>query len=460
MTDDQPDKFPAYHGGDVSIMISPTQPLYRLYRNVLIEHSSTFNDILTTETAAKLSQAAIKKGRRIKYHLELKMVKNRDAIPHFNLEQYLIDERGQFNSPTSKVIAFQNGLPQDPYHIAWDAVLGALNNIPLHLGDFGKDTLTDILNNAVRITEVAEHLDCVSEVERLDYASNTDIMKIPVITQPIEAIFLSTGQVVQKSIYSNPVAWLDFAYRIRSKILFREALIHATAQYFTTQSRDNLSSLDDHVHAFLKKKAERMKKSVKDSFLQIMTYLPNYMHREESLGRADKDSIGQASYAKQVYEWQALNIIRTWVGMQIACDETHQAQDMGKSVVDPIMQGGNAYLSKPDLVDFHRFCPMTSKGKNALEDRINLIKENIKGFLKPLTKNMSQLDLKGLKVEYFTCVRVDHDEYPWDTNAQAHNQIQRDTSDGAGEKEDDEYNEYGEMIPECDEEDEEMESED
>ena len=121
MADKHPDKFPNYQGGDVSIVISPVSDLYCLHRNVLVEHSSTFNNILTAETAAKLNRKAIKEGQHIKYRLELKMIKYKARTPHFALEKFLIDENGNIarvaNSRAQTVLALNNGLPTDPYYV-------------------------------------------------------------------------------------------------------------------------------------------------------------------------------------------------------------------------------------------------------------------------------------------------------------------------------------------------------
>ena len=45
----------------------------------------------------------------------------------------------------------------------------------------------------------------------------------------------------RRTLASDPVARLDLSYRIRSKILFREALIHTTAQYFPDRTFANVT---------------------------------------------------------------------------------------------------------------------------------------------------------------------------------------------------------------------------
>ena len=54
---------------------------------------------------------------------------------------------------------------------AYHAVLGALYQLPIELGDFSEDALTDILETALSITEVAEYLECVSDTAGMRHSN-------------------------------------------------------------------------------------------------------------------------------------------------------------------------------------------------------------------------------------------------------------------------------------------------
>jgi hypothetical protein len=252
----------------------------------------------------------------------------------------------------------------------------------MDLGDFSADALTDILDTAMSITKVAEYLRCVSLIPSSAYlAARWHLIQTHVITKPIEATLLSTGQTVQASIANAPVAWLDYAYRIRSRVLFREALIHSTGRYFEEETQSHIESLKEPVAKILKKKALMLKAAVKKAILNLLSFYPTHIQREKTVGRADKDSIGRASYANDIFDWLALVVLRHHFTHQVADDQTHQAQDIGKSVIDTVMIGGDAYLSKPNLEQWHEYFPMSNKANNVLENKLGELKESVKRFV-------------------------------------------------------------------------------
>lgn len=262
--------------------------------------------------------------------------------------------------------------------------------------------------------------------------------QVNVITKPIEATLLATGQTVHISISNSPIAWLDYAYRVRSRILFREALIHAAGQYHMDNVSPHLSNIEPVVHDLLKKKADQLKEAMKQAIRRVLTYYPTHIQREKTTGRADKDSIGRASYANDIMTWIALVVLRHFFAQNVAEDQTHHAKDVGKEMVDYIMEGGDKYLAKPDLEDFHRFFPMSGKADNVLESKISDMKEYIKRFVRDLTKNESHLDLVRTPVKHFTCTVVGANDYPWENGKGK--QVRREPSE---EEEDEEMMDAG-----------------
>jgi len=202
-----------------------------------------------------------------------------------------------------------------------------------------------------------------------------------VVTNPIEATLLSTGQLIQRTIANNPAIWLQFAFRIRSRIIFREALIHAAGQYKTPPVQDNIGILDPVVATLLHKKGKALQEAMRFAEKKILSYYPTHLQREKTVGRADKDSIGRASYANDVMSWIALIVLRHFFAQALADDETNHSSDMGKELVDAVMHGGDAYLDKAMLEGFHTYFPMSPKGNNVLEAKISEMKDFIKRFV-------------------------------------------------------------------------------
>lgn len=195
-----------------------------------------------------------------------------------------------------------------------------------------------------------------------------------------------------------------------------------------------LSDLEFPVQQILKKKADTLKEAMKQAVRRILTYYPTHIQREKTVGRADKDSIGRASYANDIMTWIALVVLRHYFAQNVAEDQTHHAVDMGKEMVDLIMQGGEAYLAKQDLEDFHKFFPMSGKAGNVLESKLADMKEYVKRFVVDLTRNESHLEPSRTVVKHFLCTKVELENYPWGDKAMQ----RRDTRFDEDEDEEDE----------------------
>jgi hypothetical protein len=206
-------------------------------------------------------------------------------------------------------------------------------------------------------------------------------LQVNVVTRPIEAVLLSFGQVLYVSIANMPVAWLQFATRIHSRTIYHEALIHAVGQYFINSVQTQLPSLEAGLAAILQKKAFSLKDGIKEAFRGILGYYPEHIQRSVGVGRADIDNFGRSSYSNDIFDWMALTVVRHWLAGQIAEDQTHQAADLGKSVIDTIMLGGNEFLAKRHLTEWHKCFPLSGKASNVLQHKIEQLKEMYKSFI-------------------------------------------------------------------------------
>ena len=115
--------------------------------------------------------------------------------------------------------------------------------------------------------------------------------------------------------------------------------------------------------------------------MKILSYYPQYMQRELTVGYAEKDNIGRASYQNDIFSWIGLVAFRHFAAQNVADDKTHHAADLGFAYVSTINAGEDRYLDRSALSEFHRFFPMTQKGTKVVEDRITEIKEHVKGFV-------------------------------------------------------------------------------
>lgn len=201
-------------------------------------------------------------------------------------------------------------------------------------------------------------------------------------TKPIEATLLGTGQTLYRAIANRPAVWLGFALRIESKVIYREAMIHAVGQYNTNEMATTMTQFDSKVAAIVTKKAGKLSEAVKDSMMHVMTFFPPPMLRSNVHNLANIDHFGRNSYSNDILSWMAITFFRQYLAQHIAGDKSHNAEDTGFALIKAIGKGGDAYLDKNHLEQFHQYFPMSNRAKAVVENKINEVKESVKVFTK------------------------------------------------------------------------------
>ncbi|KAM0715216.1 hypothetical protein Q7P37_009681 [Cladosporium fusiforme] len=390
---DAENDFPQFNDGDVLIIITPSRR-YKLHSAVLRRSSPTLATILDEEAAVELSKNARRKGVTTRFRLHL--INNENAgvrqggveAPSHVLRRIPLDESGTPAGQYPQLLgdANENGRVVEQFVLAWEQVLGAFYNRGIDIGDNEHDGLEYLLESAGTVLAVAEYL------------HNPGI-----VTRPIEATLLSLGQVLQRSIATNPAPWLDFTFRLRSKSLWKEALIHGTGRFNSPPIRDALSTHDLHpsIAQILSKKAALLKSLSQRTQNQLLSYYPEALQRTKTVGRADRDSIGRASYANDIMQWLGLTVWRHWIAQQ--ADRA----------------SGEAYLDRNQLRQFHEYFPMSLKGESVMENRISELKADGQGMVRKVLENCSYLDTEKFKPGHMTCTWVGPDDYPWEQQAAA-----------------------------------------
>ena len=224
------------------------------------------------------------------------------------------------------------------------------------------------------------------------------------ITKPFEATLLSTAQTLQRCIAQDPAVWLDFAYRIKSKVVFREALIHAAGQYNTQEMQLAIKkTMKTSIVSIVDKRGKMLQDGVKMAVRKVLSYYPPSMQRSLTVGLADIDKIGRHSYSNDIMSWLALTGFRHYISQHVANDQTHHAPDMGYALFTVLDKGGDHYLDKTALNEFHRLFPMSSRGTAVVESKLSDIKEETKKFVKVSLARMSTCRLKTFEHGLITC---------------------------------------------------------
>lgn len=210
--------------------------------------------------------------------------------------------------------------------------------------------------------------------------------------------------------------WLDLAYRLRSKHIFKEALIFGAGRFNTkeVQTAIKVQRMHPDVVATLEHKAGEVKKFAQLVETSLLSYYPKNMLRNRTVGRADRDSIGRSSYANDIMSWIALTVWRHWIAQTICNDKGHMDEDMGYALFDCINKAGEHYLGRGVLEAFHGYFPMSQKGSAVLENRVNELKKHAAETVKKILINESSLDTSRYSYEYILSAKILLSDYPWE----------------------------------------------
>lgn len=400
--------FPFFKDGDVKIVITVARK-YQLHSSILKANSPLMQRLLDDQFTAKLSKQAIKKGVVVRNKIHAVKNHGEDFIPldvGLILEPISLDNEGRAIDEEPVGLDLENGILVPPIYavsplMIHDCVFKSTLTFirrPMILSSArsttAPSTLVGLGRPALQIfsrwhsTSQRSRNTSKSYVNRqLPYqirllTPNLMFSQIDMITKPIEAELLSTGQTAQRSIAQDPAAWLDFAYRIRSKAVFREALIHAVGQVNTPPMQTAMrKSMRRDVLELVVKKAKIQCDGVKTALRNVLSYYPLHLQRARMVGLAEIDNFGRDSYSNDIFNWMALTVYRHYVTQYVANDQTHLAPDMGFWLLSAMGEGGDRYLDKATLNEFHRLFPMSNKGMSVVESKVNDIKEEVKKFV-------------------------------------------------------------------------------
>ena len=146
----------------------------------------------------------------------------------------------------------------------------------------------------------------------------------------IESAFVGEGQALYDSIAQIPMEWNDVGYRLQSRWLFKESLIHIVGRYNEMlqtpldeankelDGRCALDSLRPDIRAVVERKVAELRQMCRSAEQSIASYYPSHLYRRSATGRADHDDIGRKSYSNDIMAWMSLSLFRHWFAQQIA----------------------------------------------------------------------------------------------------------------------------------------------
>lgn len=250
--------------------------------------------------------------------------------------------------------------------------------------------------------------DCYQLLQISDYLGCTGL-----ISKPIEVALLKHGQDLFRAIHSAPQGWIDMAYRIRSELVFKECMIHLVGNWKTLKTKQSVIEALREVpglRALIEKYYRGLMLQAKNLELGIMSLYPGDMRLP-----VDDLPIKREAYAKDILVWMALTFFRHWIGQRLIMEKGRHSPDCGFELYKQIGTGGESYMDKTVINQFHTKFPMTKKAMNVLENHLLEIKECMKGVVDQhkILKSNCQLDVTRFPVPYLTCTLFNRDDFPW-----------------------------------------------
>lgn len=250
--------------------------------------------------------------------------------------------------------------------------------------------------------------DCYQLLQISDYLGCTGL-----ISKPIEVALFKHGQDLFRAIQGVPYAWIEMAYRIRSELIFKECIIHLVGNWKTLRTKANLADRlreVPSVRGLIEKYHRALLEKSKNLELSVLSHYPQAMRLP-----SEDLPIKRESYAKDILVWMALTFFRHWVSQRLITGKGRDASDGGYELFSALGTGGDTYMDKSVINQFHTRFPMTKKAVNVLENHLFEIKECIKKVVddSKVLRSQCQLDVHRFPVKYLTCTEFAREDFPW-----------------------------------------------
>ncbi|KAF2631508.1 hypothetical protein BU25DRAFT_454948 [Macroventuria anomochaeta] len=367
---------------------------YRFHSGTLARNSTLFAEMLSERNAAKLNSRARTAGIKIRWMIELTRLPN-EQFPAGCLELVELTPTGERVDGRSGLIVNENGrVPQaDKTFQNYESILYAFYNKELTVDD---TDMSAALSDCYQLLQISDYLGCTG-----------------LISKPIEVALFKHGQDLFRAIQGVPYAWIEMAYRIRSELIFKECIIHLVGDWKNLKTRSNIiDRLRDvpSVRGLIEKYHRALLEKSKALELSILSHYPQAMRLP-----SEDLPIKRESYAKDILVWMALTFFRHWVSQRLVTGKGRDASDCGYDLFSALGTGGDGYMDKFVINQFHTRFPMTKKAMNVLENHLFEIKECIKKVVddSKVLRSQCQLDVHRFPVKYLTCTEFAREEFPW-----------------------------------------------
>ena len=245
-------------------------------------------------------------------------------------------------------------------------------------------------------------------------AVGDDVGALKSICRELEKVLLQFDKDLWKAIAYNPVCWANFANKLQSAVLFKDAMVHLVGKWKLLDFEAR-AKLDGPVRKVCRAKVldfQREKQAIEVRMLGHYSFALRKNDEQEKIKRGATGNPSRSVYANEIYGWMALGFFRQWFAQVICEGNNFRARDGGYRLYKALNEGGHAYLTDGDLDGFYYYFPMSDKAKGVMDKHLIFFKEDMKELVAPLFENNSHYSHPE-KLQYLLSAKVADEDCPW-----------------------------------------------
>lgn len=223
---------------------------------------------------------------------------------------------------------------------------------------------------------------------------------IHIVSLAIDNALVKQGQLLYRSIATHATAWADLALRVRSEIIFRDAIVHMVGQWgVLSKDKEAMEVMHPQIRTLCADKHKQLDEMKSAIELRIMGHYPLHLQRlapgtgtgpGSTTLRGTGNSVKTTRYQGDVLSWMALNLFRHWLGQHVCAEMNRKAADGGYVFYHALAAGGDKYVDHDAIENFTQYFPLSKKSRNAFEGHLGTLKEGVKPYVHALVQHKSQ----------------------------------------------------------------------
>ena len=245
-------------------------------------------------------------------------------------------------------------------------------------------------------------------------AVGDDVGALKTVSRELEKVLLQFDKRLWAAIAYRPAYWANFAAKIQSAVLFKDAMVHLVGKWRLLED-DERAKLSEPIRKVCRAKVldfQRQKQALEVRMLGYYSMSLRKNDVQDNIKRGATGNPARSVYANDIYGWMALGFFRQWFSQVICEGNNFRAKDGGYRFYKALSEGGGSYLTEADQDGFYHYFPMSDKAKGVMDNHLLFFKEDMKDFTGPLFENNTHYT-KPEELQYLVSAKIEDEDCPW-----------------------------------------------